>query len=167
MEAERNGGFPAALLALLSPAGGSTILYNCSTCQGFEVYCWPRKRCFLRSLLPTSASPPPKSLSSEAPQHRWVWSPGSPLPLGSPIGSHDLWEARILLLFVCDPPCSWVFRARGGVSCGIRAGDSSSPLPTSTPSSSPPAPAALPPFPGLPPSVFPQVQPLPSKKVDL
>ncbi|XP_069459431.1 sperm-egg fusion protein TMEM95 isoform X2 [Ovis canadensis] len=49
--------------ALLSPAGGSTILYNCSTCQGFEVYCWPRKRCFP--------------------------------------GSHDLWEARILLLFVC------------------------------------------------------------------
>nr|XP_014331928.1 PREDICTED: transmembrane protein 95 [Bos mutus] len=42
---------------------GSTILYNCSTCQGFEVYCWPRKRCFP--------------------------------------GSHDLWEARILLLFVC------------------------------------------------------------------
>ncbi|DAA18935.1 TPA: transmembrane protein 95-like [Bos taurus] len=51
------------LPALLSPAGGSTILYNCSTCQGFEVYCWPRKRCFP--------------------------------------GSHDLWEARILLLFVC------------------------------------------------------------------
>nr|ATQ60852.1 TMEM95 isoform X6 [Bubalus bubalis] len=51
------------LPALLYPAGGSTILYNCSTCQGFEVYCWPRKRCFP--------------------------------------GSHDLWEARILLLFVC------------------------------------------------------------------
>ncbi|XP_057356939.1 sperm-egg fusion protein TMEM95 isoform X3 [Manis pentadactyla] len=29
-----------------SPAGGSTILYNCSTCEGTEVYCWPRKRCF-------------------------------------------------------------------------------------------------------------------------
>ncbi|XP_012041036.2 sperm-egg fusion protein TMEM95 [Ovis aries] len=50
--------------ALCPPAcRGSTILYNCSTCQGFEVYCWPRKRCFP--------------------------------------GSHDLWEARILLLFVC------------------------------------------------------------------
>ncbi|XP_067571332.1 sperm-egg fusion protein TMEM95 [Pseudorca crassidens] len=49
--------------ALCAPAcRGSTILYNCSTCQGFEVYCWPRKRCFP--------------------------------------GSHDLWEARILLLFV-------------------------------------------------------------------
>ncbi|KAM5273530.1 sperm-egg fusion protein TMEM95 [Ctenodactylus gundi] len=41
---------------------GSTILYNCSTCEGKEVSCWPRKRC---------------------------------LP-----GSHDLWEARILLLSV-------------------------------------------------------------------
>ncbi|XP_023447552.1 sperm-egg fusion protein TMEM95 [Dasypus novemcinctus] len=41
---------------------GSTTLYNCSTCQALEVYCWPRKRC---------------------------------LP-----GSHDLWEARILLLSV-------------------------------------------------------------------
>lgn len=49
-------------LVLLSPVGGSTILYNCSTCAGFEVYCWTRKRCFP--------------------------------------GSHDLWEARILLLFV-------------------------------------------------------------------
>ncbi|OWK14810.1 hypothetical protein Celaphus_00000957 [Cervus elaphus hippelaphus] len=52
------------VMALCPPAcRGSTILYNCSTCQGFEVYCWPRKRCFP--------------------------------------GSHDLWEARILLLFVC------------------------------------------------------------------
>ncbi|KAG8507155.1 Transmembrane protein 95 [Galemys pyrenaicus] len=46
----------------LFPAGGSTILYNCSTCESFEVYCWPRKRCFP--------------------------------------GSHDLWEARILLLSI-------------------------------------------------------------------
>ncbi|KAF6097769.1 transmembrane protein 95 [Phyllostomus discolor] len=53
---------PACSLVLLSPAGGSTILYNCSTCQGFEVHCWPQKRCFP--------------------------------------GSHDLWEARILLLSV-------------------------------------------------------------------
>lgn len=44
----------------LSPAGGSTILYNCSTCEGAEATCWPRKRCFP--------------------------------------GSHDLWEARILLV---------------------------------------------------------------------
>ncbi|XP_042526708.1 sperm-egg fusion protein TMEM95 isoform X1 [Dipodomys spectabilis] len=29
----------------LSPAGGSTILYNCSTCEGTEAPCWPRKRC--------------------------------------------------------------------------------------------------------------------------
>ncbi|KAL4687666.1 hypothetical protein H8959_019794 [Pygathrix nigripes] len=33
-------------LPLLSPAGGSTTLYNCSTCKGTEVSCWPRKRCF-------------------------------------------------------------------------------------------------------------------------
>ncbi|XP_057356938.1 sperm-egg fusion protein TMEM95 isoform X2 [Manis pentadactyla] len=33
--------------ALCAPAcRGSTILYNCSTCEGTEVYCWPRKRCF-------------------------------------------------------------------------------------------------------------------------
>ncbi|KAM6163714.1 sperm-egg fusion protein TMEM95 [Rhynchocyon petersi] len=49
--------------ALCAPAcRGSTILYNCSTCEGVDVRCWPRKRC---------------------------------LP-----GSHDLWEARILLLSV-------------------------------------------------------------------
>ncbi|XP_036123527.1 transmembrane protein 95 isoform X1 [Molossus molossus] len=49
--------------ALCSPAcWGSTILYNCSTCKGFEVYCWPQKRCFP--------------------------------------GSHDLQEAKILLLSV-------------------------------------------------------------------
>ncbi|KAM8819579.1 sperm-egg fusion protein TMEM95 [Rhynchonycteris naso] len=49
--------------ALCSPAcWGSTVLYNCSTCEGFEVHCWPLKRCFP--------------------------------------GSHDLWEARILLLSV-------------------------------------------------------------------
>ncbi|KAM7068885.1 sperm-egg fusion protein TMEM95 isoform 2-T2 [Molossus nigricans] len=52
----------ALALVLLSPAGGSTILYNCSTCKGFEVYCWPQKRCFP--------------------------------------GSHDLQEAKILLLSV-------------------------------------------------------------------
>ncbi|XP_012312891.2 sperm-egg fusion protein TMEM95 isoform X1 [Aotus nancymaae] len=53
---------PACPLPLLSPAGGSTMLYNCSTCEGTEVSCWPRKRCFP--------------------------------------GSHDLWEAKILLLSV-------------------------------------------------------------------
>ncbi|XP_028725314.1 sperm-egg fusion protein TMEM95 isoform X2 [Peromyscus leucopus] len=37
---------PACPLLLLSPAGGSTILYNCSTCEGKEASCWPRKRCF-------------------------------------------------------------------------------------------------------------------------
>uniref|UniRef100_A0A8C3VNZ2 Transmembrane protein 95 n=1 Tax=Catagonus wagneri TaxID=51154 RepID=A0A8C3VNZ2_9CETA len=37
---------PACPLVPLCPAGGSTILYNCSTCEGFEVRCWPRKRCF-------------------------------------------------------------------------------------------------------------------------
>ncbi|XP_078229041.1 sperm-egg fusion protein TMEM95 isoform X2 [Callithrix jacchus] len=42
--------------------GGSTMLYNCSTCEGTEVSCWPQKRCFS--------------------------------------GSHDLWEAKILLLSV-------------------------------------------------------------------
>ncbi|XP_036307671.2 sperm-egg fusion protein TMEM95 [Pipistrellus kuhlii] len=53
---------PACSPDPLSPAGGSTILYNCSTCAGFEVLCWPLKRCFP--------------------------------------GSHDLQEARILLLCV-------------------------------------------------------------------
>ncbi|XP_003929208.2 sperm-egg fusion protein TMEM95 [Saimiri boliviensis] len=53
---------PACPLPPLSPAGGSTALYNCSTCEGTEVSCWPRKRCFP--------------------------------------GSHDLWEAKILLLSV-------------------------------------------------------------------
>ncbi|KAK2111249.1 Sperm-egg fusion protein tmem95 [Saguinus oedipus] len=49
--------------ALCPPAcRGSTVLYNCSTCEGTEVSCWPRKRCFP--------------------------------------GSHDLWEAKILLLSV-------------------------------------------------------------------
>ncbi|XP_009187813.2 transmembrane protein 95 isoform X3 [Papio anubis] len=33
--------------ALCPPAcRGSTTLYNCSTCKGMEVSCWPRKRCF-------------------------------------------------------------------------------------------------------------------------
>ncbi|XP_032769310.1 transmembrane protein 95 isoform X1 [Rattus rattus] len=53
---------PVCPLFLLSPAGGSTILYNCSTCEGKEESCWPRKRCFP--------------------------------------GSHDLWDARILLLCI-------------------------------------------------------------------
>lgn len=45
--------FPSPALVPLSPAGGSTILYNCSTCEGFEVHCWPQKRCF-----PGPYSPP-------------------------------------------------------------------------------------------------------------
>ncbi|XP_006899231.1 PREDICTED: transmembrane protein 95 [Elephantulus edwardii] len=49
--------------ALCAPAcRGTTTLYNCSTCEGMEVHCWPRNRC---------------------------WP-----------GSHDLWEARILLFSV-------------------------------------------------------------------
>ncbi|XP_049717432.1 sperm-egg fusion protein TMEM95 isoform X2 [Elephas maximus indicus] len=49
--------------ALCAPAcRGSTTLYNCSTCEGVDVHCWPRKLCFP--------------------------------------GSHDLWEARILLFSV-------------------------------------------------------------------
>ncbi|XP_038185110.1 sperm-egg fusion protein TMEM95 isoform X2 [Arvicola amphibius] len=49
--------------ALCAPVcWGSTILYNCSTCEGKEVSCWPRKRCFP--------------------------------------GSHDLWDAKILLLSI-------------------------------------------------------------------
>ncbi|XP_004685155.1 PREDICTED: transmembrane protein 95 [Condylura cristata] len=31
---------------LLFPAGGSTVLYNCSTCESFEVLCWATRRCF-------------------------------------------------------------------------------------------------------------------------
>ncbi|XP_016880056.1 sperm-egg fusion protein TMEM95 isoform X4 [Homo sapiens] len=31
---------------VLRVMGGSTTLYNCSTCKGTEVSCWPRKRCF-------------------------------------------------------------------------------------------------------------------------
>ncbi|XP_023586791.1 sperm-egg fusion protein TMEM95 isoform X1 [Trichechus manatus latirostris] len=53
---------PACPRVLLSPAGGSTTLYNCSTCEGVDVHCWSRKQCFP--------------------------------------GSHDLWEARILLFSV-------------------------------------------------------------------
>ncbi|XP_052051150.1 sperm-egg fusion protein TMEM95 [Apodemus sylvaticus] len=41
---------PVCPLLLLSPAGGSTILYNCSTCQGMEESCWSQKRCFPGSL---------------------------------------------------------------------------------------------------------------------
>lgn len=61
-------GFPAPAVVPLSPAGGSTILYNCSTCQEFKVRCWPRKRCLpgstprpgLPSLgSPSSQRPPP------------------------------------------------------------------------------------------------------------
>ncbi|XP_059125439.1 sperm-egg fusion protein TMEM95 isoform X1 [Peromyscus eremicus] len=41
---------PSFQLSVLPPAvsqkGGSTILYNCSTCEGKEASCWPRKRCF-------------------------------------------------------------------------------------------------------------------------
>uniref|UniRef100_D3ZZS5 Transmembrane protein 95 n=1 Tax=Rattus norvegicus TaxID=10116 RepID=D3ZZS5_RAT len=49
--------------ALCAPVcRGSTILYNCSTCEGKEESCWPQKRCFP--------------------------------------GSHDLWDARILLLCI-------------------------------------------------------------------
>nr|XP_044601512.1 sperm-egg fusion protein TMEM95 isoform X3 [Equus asinus] len=34
------------VMALCAPAcQGSTTLYNCSTCESMEVYCWPRKRC--------------------------------------------------------------------------------------------------------------------------
>ncbi|XP_044901000.1 sperm-egg fusion protein TMEM95 isoform X3 [Felis catus] len=51
------------VMAFCAPAcRGSTVLYNCSTCQSFAVHCWPLRRC---------------------------------LP-----GSHDLREARILLLSV-------------------------------------------------------------------
>ncbi|XP_076792607.1 sperm-egg fusion protein TMEM95 isoform X3 [Arvicanthis niloticus] len=32
---------------------GSTILYNCSTCEGKEESCWPQKRCFPGSLVLT------------------------------------------------------------------------------------------------------------------
>ncbi|XP_031208574.1 transmembrane protein 95 isoform X2 [Mastomys coucha] len=33
--------------ALCAPfCRGSTILYNCSTCEGMEESCWPQKRCF-------------------------------------------------------------------------------------------------------------------------
>ncbi|KAL0596949.1 Transmembrane protein 95 [Plecturocebus cupreus] len=55
---------PLSFIAALCPPAcrGSTTLYNCSTCEGTEVSCWPRKRCFP--------------------------------------GSHDLWEAKILLLSV-------------------------------------------------------------------
>uniref|UniRef100_A0A2K5PIW7 Transmembrane protein 95 n=1 Tax=Cebus imitator TaxID=2715852 RepID=A0A2K5PIW7_CEBIM len=63
-------------LPLLSPAGGSTVLYNCSTCKGTEVSCWPRKRCFpgphahpysaplrLRSCPASGCSEPPGGVS--------------------------------------------------------------------------------------------------------
>ncbi|NP_001182639.1 sperm-egg fusion protein TMEM95 precursor [Mus musculus] len=49
--------------ALCAPVcRGSTILYNCSTCEGKEESCWPQKHCYP--------------------------------------DSHDLWDARILLLCI-------------------------------------------------------------------
>ncbi|XP_059527633.1 sperm-egg fusion protein TMEM95 [Myotis daubentonii] len=64
--------------ALCSPAcWGSTVLYNCSTCEGFEVLCWPQRRCF----------PGPHSRSSgsqdSAPLCLWNYpAPGRPEPCG-------------------------------------------------------------------------------------
>ncbi|EAW90206.1 transmembrane protein 95, isoform CRA_b [Homo sapiens] len=44
--------------ALCPPAcRGSTTLYNCSTCKGTEVSCWPRKRCFPGSLGSQDSAP--------------------------------------------------------------------------------------------------------------
>ncbi|KAK2497590.1 hypothetical protein MC885_009090 [Smutsia gigantea] len=81
----------------LSPAGGSTILYNCSTCEGTEVYCWPRKRCFPG---PCSTSHPCVTRLDLSPSIDWGGPQDHSLPPGFSAGSHDLWEARIFLLCV-------------------------------------------------------------------
>lgn len=98
-------GFPRPSSFPLCPAGGSTVVYNCSTCQELDVCCWPRKRC-----LPGSTPPPGlpwlRSPSSRPPTlpptpptlRRLERSPGPLLLPGFPAGSHDLWEARVLLL---------------------------------------------------------------------
>ncbi|KAM9045029.1 sperm-egg fusion protein TMEM95 [Megaptera novaeangliae] len=87
--------------ALCAPAcRGSTILYNCSTCQGFEVYCWPRKRCFPGPYSPPLPHPTQISELLGYPSIDGCGSRDHSLPPGFPAGSHDLWEARILLLFV-------------------------------------------------------------------
>ncbi|XP_032472034.1 transmembrane protein 95 isoform X1 [Phocoena sinus] len=87
--------------ALCAPAcRGSTILYNCSTCQGFEVYCWPRKRCFPGPHSPPLPHPAQISELLGYPSIDGCGPRDHSLPPGVPAGSHDLWEARILLLFV-------------------------------------------------------------------
>ncbi|XP_019520475.1 PREDICTED: transmembrane protein 95 isoform X3 [Hipposideros armiger] len=93
--------------ALCAPTcRGSTILYNCSTCESFEVHCWPQKRCF-----PGPYSPPLPDLTqisellgvppnTTTPSVDRCRPEDLSLPPGFPAGSHDLREARILLLFV-------------------------------------------------------------------
>ncbi|TKC42474.1 hypothetical protein EI555_006271 [Monodon monoceros] len=85
---------------VLRVMGGSTILYNCSTCQGFEVYCWPRKRCFPGPYSPPLPHPAQISELLGYPSIDGCGPRDHSLPPGVPAGSHDLWEARILLLFV-------------------------------------------------------------------
>ncbi|ELW63611.1 Non-receptor tyrosine-protein kinase TNK1 [Tupaia chinensis] len=47
--------------------GGSTILYNCSTCAGTEVACWSRKRCFPDlTEVPSSLGVPSRDMLPEA-----------------------------------------------------------------------------------------------------
>ncbi|XP_059003971.1 sperm-egg fusion protein TMEM95 isoform X1 [Mustela lutreola] len=84
--------------ALCAPAcRGSTVVYNCSTCQELDVCCWPRKRC-----LPGSTPPPglpwlrkSRSLGSQGSAPR---SPGGCLPAG------------------CSEPHGGVSRGRGPVT---------------------------------------------------
>nr|XP_035922219.1 transmembrane protein 95 isoform X5 [Halichoerus grypus] len=109
--------------ALCAPAcRGSTILYNCSTCQEFKVRCWPRKRCL----------------------------PGSTPRLGLPLlrksrssGSQD---SAPLCLGSC--PAAGCYKPRGGVSLGGGRGWASPLKPsTAVPPPSPHCPALpRPPF---------------------
>ncbi|XP_073903113.1 sperm-egg fusion protein TMEM95 [Castor canadensis] len=85
---------------LMSPAGGSTILYNCSTCLGTEMSCWPRKRCLPGPYSPPQPSPIQIPKSSVSPCVSNCGPQDYPLPPGFPAGSHDLWETRILLLSI-------------------------------------------------------------------
>lgn len=91
---------PHPALVPLSPAGGSTTLYNCSTCEGFEVHCWPRKRCFPGPYSHPWQHPTLISELLGSPSFNACGPQDHALPPGFPAGSHDLWEARILLLSV-------------------------------------------------------------------